>query len=152
MAALTQRIRGHTLDGDFRLNGHPVSRTEMGRVSGFVPQNDTTMGILTVLEHLHFMAELKLEGNGHNREKAVQTALARLGLQHLSTRRIRLLSGGERKKVALAEVLINRPLFVFCDEPTTGLDSFNACTVMESLKKLTAEKWNNADATGKGRQ
>lgn len=46
-------------------------------------------------------------------------------------------SGGERKRTAVGVELITNPNLIFLDEPTTGLDSFNATHVIELLKELT---------------
>jgi len=49
---------------------------------------------------------------------------------------LRGISGGERKRTAIAVQLITDPAVLFLDEPTTGLDSFQALSVMESMKEL----------------
>lgn len=46
------------------------------------------------------------------------------------------LSGGERKKVALAVQLINDPPILFCDEITTGLDSYSAAHIVNTLRRV----------------
>lgn len=47
-------------------------------------------------------------------------------------------SGGERKRTAIGVELITDPQLIFLDEPTTGLDSFTALQVMETLRGLAA--------------
>ena len=46
------------------------------------------------------------------------------------------ISGGERKRTSIGVELITDPNLIFLDEPTTGLDSFTATSVMESLGDL----------------
>lgn len=65
------------------------------------------------------------------REKVVDDIIARLGLAKVRATRVgdkktRGLSGGERKRLSIAVELIARPKLIFADEPTTGLDSFQA--------------------------
>lgn len=160
MAALCSRIRGK-IKGDFYYNQLPANKNLIGAVTGFVPQYETAVGVLTVAEHLHFVAQLKLGRSmpPWEKESRVKKVVARLGMTQLRTSRIKHLSGGERKKLNLAEELLREPLFLFCDEPTTGLDrynslslkllilytilklynyfSFNGKSVMQSLKILT---------------
>ena len=45
-------------------------------------------------------------------------------------------SGGERKRTSIGVELITNPSLIFLDEPTTGLDSFTATTVVDILKEL----------------
>ena len=49
------------------------------------------------------------------------------------------ISGGERKRTSIGVELITDPSLIFLDEPTTGLDSFTATSVMETLKDLTKQ-------------
>lgn len=51
--------------------------------------------------------------------------------------RLLFLSGGERKKVALAVQLLNDPPILFCDEITTGLDSYSAANIVNTLKCIS---------------
>ena len=47
-------------------------------------------------------------------------------------------SGGERKRTSIGVELITDPSLIFLDEPTTGLDSFTATSVCETLSELAA--------------
>ena len=47
-------------------------------------------------------------------------------------------SGGERKRTSIGVELITDPSLIFLDEPTTGLDSFTATSVMETLRDLAS--------------
>lgn len=139
MAALCRRIRGK-IEGKFYVNDLPAKKNLISSVTGFVPQYETAVAVLTVEEHLYFVAVLKLGRAMPQREKEerVENVIKRLGMINLKQTRIKNLSGGERKKLNLAEELMREPLFLFCDEPTTGLDSYNSKSVMQSLKRLTA--------------
>lgn len=103
MAAISQRYRGKLI-GELLLNGIPIGRREMTKISCFVPQIDITINTLTPYEHLHFMAEFKIGYNWNKIEKQrrITSLLWQLGLEHVSHNRILTLSGGERKKLNLA--------------------------------------------------
>lgn len=59
-----------------------------------------------------------------------------LGMSEILNTRLSFLSGGERKKVALAVQLLNDPPILFCDEITTGLDSYSATHIVNTLKSI----------------
>jgi len=73
---------------------------------------------------------------GHNtpleaRDAAVDAAIRKLGLAQcadtvVGDKATRGLSGGEKKRLAIAAEIINLPSLIFLDEPTTGLDAFQA--------------------------
>ena len=50
------------------------------------------------------------------------------------------LSGGERKRLSLAQELMTDPKLLFCDEPTSGLDFATARRVIKSLQHLSNRK------------
>lgn len=60
--------------------------------------------------------------------------ISTIGMSKFLDTKIAMLSGGERKKVALAVQLVNDPPILFCDEITTGLDSYSAAHVVNILK------------------
>jgi len=62
--------------------------------------------------------------------------VAHLGLNKILNSRLCVLSGGERKKLALAVQLINDPPILFCDEITTGLDSYSAAHIINTLRRV----------------
>lgn len=137
MATISHRTKGN-FEGELLLNGRPVSEEVMIKISGFVPQHDITFEQLTTLEHLYLMANLKMD------RRTTKTALkARvdymviaLGMREFLDATLSMLSGGERKKVALAVQLLNDPPILFCDEVTTGLDSYSATHIVNTLKRI----------------
>lgn len=56
-------------------------------------------------------------------------------------------SGGERKRTSIGVELITDPNLIFLDEPTTGLDSFTATSVMETLKDLAKKEGRTVIST-----
>ncbi|XP_053681608.1 protein scarlet [Sabethes cyaneus] len=144
MSALAYRTQpGTVVQGDVLVNGHPIG-PYMYRLSGFVHQDDLFVGSLTVGEHLYFMAKLKLERSVNRKHAArlIQDLLERTGLTKCVDTRIgevgegKMLSGGEKKRLAFATELLTKPTILFCDEPTTGLDSFSAQNLVSTLQLL----------------
>lgn len=139
LTTISQRTSDSDFSGDLLLNGHQIDKNLMSRISGFVPQNDLAFEGLTVREHLEFMARLKMDKrtSQQSRRCIVATLVQDLGLAKCYNTQLSSLSGGEKKRVSLAVQMLTDPPFLFCDEPTTGLDSFSAGTVVAVLRSFT---------------
>lgn len=70
---------------------------------------------------------------------AVDTAVERVGLTPLASRRLEVLSEGERRRVHLARALVHRPELVLLDEPTAGLDIAGREMLLQTLSELAAD-------------
>jgi ABC-2 type transport system ATP-binding protein len=91
-----------------------------GRI-GYMSEGFTLYGSLSVRENLDFFADL-YGVQPDEREKRIQELLRFTHLDHAAERRAENLSGGMKKKLALACALIYSPKVLFLDEPTTGVD------------------------------
>lgn len=89
-------------------------------------------------QHVFFQARLKMDCSASKKviKDRINHLAAHLGLNKILDTRLSFLSGGERKKVALAVQLINDPPILFCDEITTGLDSYSAAHVINTLRRV----------------
>ena len=113
----------------------------MRRLSGFVHQDDIFYGTLTVLEHLNILAHLKLDRRiGKNEiQFIIRDVLERTGLLKCANTRIgedgegKVMSGGEKKRLAFATELLTQPAILFCDEPTTGLNNCESHLKLHNL-------------------
>jgi ABC-type multidrug transport system ATPase subunit len=139
--AASPRVR---LTGSLTVNGRPFAKSKH-RVA-YVRQEDLFFSQLTVRETLSLAAELQLPKTWKvkARERYVQELLYRLGLVTcadtiVGDAKARGISGGEKKRLSIACELIASPSVIFADEPTTGLDAFQAERVMETLRKLAQE-------------
>lgn len=73
------------------------------------------------------------------RSQKIDVLLLDLGLIELKNSKLSTLSNGEWKRVSLAVQLLTEPKILFCDEPTTGLDSYSATVVIDALKNIASK-------------
>jgi len=97
-------------------------RTDIRRRLGYLPQELGYPRGFTAYGFVDYMAVLKEWDEPGLRRDQVRRALDQVGLADLSTKRIRALSGGQRRRVGLAQALLGEPQLLVLDEPTTGLD------------------------------
>ncbi|CAK0754674.1 hypothetical protein CVIRNUC_002316 [Coccomyxa viridis] len=133
-----------TISGKVAFGGQGASRGFLRRYTGYVEQNDTLIGNLTVMEMLLYTAELKLPMSMTWQQKVVKVMaiIQQLALTTCMNVRIgsavqRGISGGQCKRTNIGIALVSDPKVLFMDEPTSGLDSFTANEVMTVVKKLT---------------
>ncbi|XP_077659606.1 broad substrate specificity ATP-binding cassette transporter ABCG2-like isoform X3 [Urocitellus parryii] len=130
------------LSGEVLVNGAPRN-ANFPCESGYVVQDDVVMGTLTVRENLQFSAALRLPTTMTNQEKneRINKVIQNLGLSKVADVKVgtQFISGGERKRTSIAMELITDPPILFLDEPTTGLDSSTASTVLLLLKRISEQ-------------
>ncbi len=109
---------------------------------GYVPQDDIIHRALNVEQSLYYTAKLRLPEDTSEAElrQRVDKVISELGLEDCRTVRIgdpekRGISGGQRKRVNLAQELITEPACLFLDEPLSGLDPGKAEAVTAVLAK-----------------
>ncbi len=105
---------------------------------GLVPQESVLHTQLTARRALQYSAELRFPADTTAAERSarVDEVMSELGLtRHANTRADRL-SGGQLKRVNVAQELLTKPSLLFLDEPTSGLDPGLDKSVMEQMRDL----------------
>lgn len=131
------------IDGKITLNGENADLKQVSKLSGFVYQDDVILPTMTVKEAIMMSARLRLAKNTpeHEIQFRCNEMMRILSLEKCANTIIgsamsKGISGGERKRVALAMELIPNPSILFLDEPTSGLDTVNAYNVVSLLSFL----------------
>jgi ABC-type multidrug transport system ATPase subunit/predicted component of type VI protein secretion system len=108
---------------------------------GYVPQDDIMHALLTVEEALYYTARLRTDLSDEEIDRRIQKVLTDLGIEDIAKRQIgspemKVISGGQRKRVNIAMELLSDPNVLFLDEPTSGLSSYDALQVVRHLRGL----------------
>ena len=131
--------------GEVRYHGRPLggmgSRqlAELRTNFGFLFQLGALFDSLTVGENVGFPIAEHRKLKGREVERIVAEKLGMVGLDGIQDKKPADLSGGQRKRVALARAIALDPEVVLYDEPTTGLDPPRADVINELIIKLKGE-------------
>ncbi|KAI8621733.1 P-loop containing nucleoside triphosphate hydrolase protein [Chytriomyces sp. MP71] len=129
--------------GKIVVNNTEIHGTQMKDISGFVFQDDVILSTMTVTEAITMSATLRLPASVSptERKERVNSIIEELNLTNcrdtvIGDTHIKGVSGGERKRCAMAMEMVTNPQVMFLDEPTSGLDTFTAFSVCQTLRTL----------------
>ncbi|MGN6771796.1 MAG: ABC transporter ATP-binding protein [Rhizobiaceae bacterium] len=123
-------------DGGVEIFGKPLSG--INRKAGYLFQQDALMPWKTAVDNVAIGLEIAGTARSEAKERA-RSWLARVGLASFGERYPHMLSGGQRKRVALAQVLIRDPEIILMDEPFGPLDAQTRLIMGDLLLKLWSD-------------
>jgi ABC-2 type transport system ATP-binding protein len=123
--------------GDALIDGHSVTREslEVKRIIGVVPQEIALYEELSARENLTFWGQMYGLG-GNDLKTRVTEVLEQIGLADRAKDRIKTYSGGMKRRVNIGVGLLHKPLLLFMDEPTVGIDPQSRRSILDSVKDL----------------
>ena len=130
--------------GQVRLLGRDPARSqdrlEIRRRLGYMPQEPGFHRNFTAFEFVDYVAILKEMTNRRRRHREVERAMGLAGLSGVARKKIRALSGGMRRRVALAQSLLGDPDLLILDEPTAGLDPEQRLRFRDMVSRLGEDR------------
>lgn len=121
--------------GELSLNGVSYKKVrDIRKVLSYIPQEFNIYPEITVRELLDYIASVKFSKRNLPR---VEEVLTELDLREYASVRMKALSTGTRKRVAIAQAILNVPQLILCDEPTAGLDEDNRAMFNSTLREIS---------------
>jgi len=106
---------------------------------GMVFQGGALFDSMNVADNVCFPLRMFTNMTPEEMNKRVDFCLERVGLSNVHTLNTSELSGGMRKRVAIARAIVGNPKYLFCDEPNSGLDPQTSILIDNLIKEITEE-------------
>ena len=127
--------------GTIRCNGKDIFEmdSEYRGLLGYLPQEFGFYPEFNVQEYLLYVAALK-GIRPADAKKRVKELIARVGLSKAEHKKMKKLSGGMKRRVGIAQAMLNNPKILILDEPTAGLDPNERIRFRNLISELSAER------------
>jgi phospholipid/cholesterol/gamma-HCH transport system ATP-binding protein len=116
-------------------NDKKTIRSEIGMLF----QGSAVFDSLTVEQNVRFPLDMFTDQTNEEKVERVNFCLQRVNILNSNNLFPAELSGGMKKRVAIARAISLNPKYLFCDEPNSGLDPLTAILIDELIKELTEE-------------
>lgn len=114
-------------------------RKELRNNIGMLFQGNALFDSMTVEENVRFPLDMFSKLSSDEKLAKVNKILARVNLEGVNDKYPAELSGGMKKRVALARAVVMEPKYLFCDEPNSGLDPQTSMVIDKLIEDLTKE-------------
>ena len=126
-------------DGSVSFQGHDISDLPMHRRArlglGYLPQEESVFRKLSVLDNLLAILETRPNLNRSQRLERAHDLLERFGISRVAKSLAITLSGGEKRRLAIARSLCSDPRLLMLDEPFAGIDPI----AVEDIQRIVRE-------------
>ncbi len=114
-------------------------RTNIRKEIGMLFQGSALFDSLTVQQNVMFPLDMFTKDTTREKLKRVNEVLDRVNLVDTNKKFPSELSGGMKKRVALARAIVLNPKYLFCDEPNSGLDPQTSLVIDKLIREITIE-------------
>lgn len=115
------------------------AKTEIRKEIGMLFQGSALFDSLNVEHNIRFPLDMFTKWSYKKKMDRVNEVLARVNLVDANKKFPAELSGGMKKRVALARAIVLNPKYLFCDEPNSGLDPLTSLVIDKLIKEITIE-------------
>lgn len=114
-------------------------KRDISKQMGMVFQGGALFDSMTVEENVMFPLKMLSNMNLEQMKSRVEEVLNRVNLVNTNKKLPSEISGGMQKRVSIARAIVNKPAFLFCDEPNSGLDPRTASVIDNLIQEITHE-------------
>jgi phospholipid/cholesterol/gamma-HCH transport system ATP-binding protein len=114
-------------------------RKELRTQIGMLFQGSALFDSMTVEQNVMFPLDMFTNKSFTEKRKRVNEVLDRVNLKDTNKKYPAELSGGMKKRVALARAIVLNPKYLFCDEPNSGLDPMTSLVIDKLIIEITQE-------------
>ncbi|HZX63613.1 MAG TPA: ATP-binding cassette domain-containing protein [Bacteroidales bacterium] len=114
-------------------------RKNLRQEIGMLFQGGALFDYMTVEENVMFPLDMFTSKTKEEKQERVNFVLTRVNLENVNRLMPSELSGGMRKRVAIARAISMNPKYLFCDEPNSGLDPQTSGVIDKLIKEITYE-------------
>lgn len=114
-------------------------KRELSKQMGMVFQGGALFDSMTVEENVMFPLKMLASMSRSEMKNRVEEVLDRVNLIDTNDKFPSEISGGMQKRVSIARAIVNKPRFLFCDEPNSGLDPRTASVIDNLIQEITHE-------------
>lgn len=140
MLGLFTPEKGNICYGDMKYQELNASEKRgLRKQIGMVFQGGALFDSMTVEENVMFPLRMFADGTRSEMLDRVNEVLKRVNLVNANNKFPSEISGGMQKRVSIARAVVNRPKFLFCDEPNSGLDPKTATVIDNLIQEITHE-------------
>ncbi len=128
--------------GDIYCNGKDIFQLdgEYRNLLGYLPQDFGFYPEFSVKDYLFYIAAIKGIRPIVARKRAKEL-IARVGLTKVENKKLKKLSGGMKRRVGIAQAMLNNPQILILDEPTAGLDPNERIRFRNLISELSEERF-----------
>jgi phospholipid/cholesterol/gamma-HCH transport system ATP-binding protein len=116
-----------------------TGKKEIRKEMGMLFQGSALFDSLTVEQNVRFPLDMFTDKSNEEKIDRVNSCLSRVGIVNANALFPAELSGGMKKRVAIARAISLNPKYLFCDEPNSGLDPLTSIMIDDLIKELTEE-------------